>query len=283
MHGCNGIFRATAEDVRRRHADWGERLAQSRLSRPVSRQLQSAWRVGLVPSRTGGPSGLASRLRRLWRARLPPAARRRAAGRSRHARLVAGRDRHPVGELARYPGEAASDRERFCGRDRGLSRLRRHRGAGPIGRRFRVHLFVGDADDWTPAAPCKAFAEKITVCRSWPIPTRTTVSTRPMRQKRVLTGIRATKSHTATIGTDPEARADLEARARDFGEDAGTLGRRPFRLMQWSAQPKAGLDAMDQTLEITMRIVMSLIVVALMALLVASLWWAHGVWVAVGR
>ena len=41
----------------------------------------------------------------------------------------------------------------------------------------------------------------------------------------------------------------------------------------------AGLDAMDQTMEMTVRIVM---MVVLTALLVASLWFAYAVWTAVG-
>ena len=41
----------------------------------------------------------------------------------------------------------------------------------------------------------------------------------------------------------------------------------------------AGLDAMEQTMEMTMRIVVA---IALMALLAASLWYAYAVWTAVG-
>jgi hypothetical protein len=44
-------------------------------------------------------------------------------------------------------------------------------------------------------------------------------------------------------------------------------------------KPMAGLDAMDQTMEMTVRIVM---MVVLTALLVASLWFAYAVWTAVG-
>ena len=80
---------------------------------------------------------------------------------------------------------------------------------------FPVHMFVGDQDDWTPAAPCKAFAEKAKL----PIvayPNAHHGFDSPHQGKLVLTGLRATKSGTATIGTDPEARADVIKRVPEL-------------------------------------------------------------------
>jgi dienelactone hydrolase len=73
---------------------------------------------------------------------------------------------------------------------------------------FPVHMFVGDRDDWTPAAPCKLFAEKAKL----PIvayPNAHHGFDAPDQGKLILTGLRSTKSGTATIGTDLAARADV--------------------------------------------------------------------------
>ena len=80
---------------------------------------------------------------------------------------------------------------------------------------FPVHMFVGDQDDWTPAAPCKAFAEKAKL----PIvayPNAHHGFDAPDQGKLVLTGLRSTKSGTATIGTDPAARADVIKRVPEI-------------------------------------------------------------------
>jgi dienelactone hydrolase len=76
---------------------------------------------------------------------------------------------------------------------------------------FPVHMFVGDLDDWTPAAPCKAFAEKANL-KIVAYPNAHHGFDAPHQGKLILTGLRSTKSGTATIGTDPEARADVLTR-----------------------------------------------------------------------
>jgi len=73
---------------------------------------------------------------------------------------------------------------------------------------FPVQMFVGDRDDWTPAAPCKTFAEKAGL-KIVAYPNAHHGFDAPDQAKLVLTGIRSTKSGTATIGTDPAARADV--------------------------------------------------------------------------
>jgi len=80
---------------------------------------------------------------------------------------------------------------------------------------FPVHMFVGDRDDWTPAAPCKAFAEKASL-KIVAYPNAHHGFDSPNQGKLVLTGLRSTRSGTATIGTDPEARADVLKRVPEL-------------------------------------------------------------------
>ena len=80
---------------------------------------------------------------------------------------------------------------------------------------FPVHMFVGDRDDWTPAAPCKAFAEKASL-KIVAYPNAHHGFDAPQQGTLVLTGLRSTKSGTATIGTDPEARADVLKRVPEI-------------------------------------------------------------------
>ena len=73
---------------------------------------------------------------------------------------------------------------------------------------FPVHMFVGDRDDWTPAAPCKAFAEKANL-KIVAYPNAHHGFDSPNQEKLVVTGLRSAISGTATFATDPEARADV--------------------------------------------------------------------------
>ena len=80
---------------------------------------------------------------------------------------------------------------------------------------FPVQMFVGDRDDWTPAAPCKAFAEKAGL-KIVAYPNANHGFDAPDQAKLVLKGIRSTKSGTATVGTDPAARADVLKRVPEI-------------------------------------------------------------------
>jgi dienelactone hydrolase len=79
---------------------------------------------------------------------------------------------------------------------------------------FPLHLFVGDRDDWTPAGPCKAFAEKAGV-KLVAYPNAFHAFDLPNQAKLVVTGIR-TPNGTGTVGTDPEARADVLKRVPEI-------------------------------------------------------------------
>jgi dienelactone hydrolase len=80
-----------------------------------------------------------------------------------------------------------------------------------------VLLLVGEADDWTPAAPCAALAE-----RTGPLLDVQTYPgayhdfDTPDMKVRVRKGVGTTPSGTATIGTDPAAREDALARVPEF-------------------------------------------------------------------
>ena len=81
----------------------------------------------------------------------------------------------------------------------------------------RVLILVGEADDWTPAEPCRRLAERF--------PDRLSLVTyagayhdfdAPDRPVRVLTGLATTRDGTAHAGTDPAARADALVRVPAF-------------------------------------------------------------------
>lgn len=216
MHGCGGLFAARQRNkFAERHADWGVRLAkrgylvlfpdsfnprgvpdvcrrEQGLVRPGVHRIYDAYgalawlerqpfvrprAVALIGWSHGGVTTL-------WASRLGTRARPKEVT----TEFALG--------IAMYPGCVA------------ILQV-------PYRPAFPVHLFVGDLDDWTPAAPCKAFAEKA----SLPIiayPNAYHGFDSPNQGKLILTGIRATKSGTATIGTDPHARADVLKRVPDI-------------------------------------------------------------------
>jgi dienelactone hydrolase len=214
MHGCNGVFAPRRRVFAVRHTDWGERLA--RLGYLVlfpdsfsPRGVRGLCRRELVVRpgvhRVHDAYGTLAYLRRRGDVRPDAIAMlgwSQGAIATLWASWVATRARpHPVEHdfaagIAVYPGCAAIAER-------------------PYRPAFPVHLFVGELDDWTPAAPCKTFAEKFNL----PLvayPNAYHGFDAPNVKKMVLTGIRATKSHTATIGTDPEARADLLKRVPEI-------------------------------------------------------------------
>jgi dienelactone hydrolase len=79
---------------------------------------------------------------------------------------------------------------------------------------FPLHLFVGDKDDWTPAAPCKELAKRAGLDLV-AYPNAGHAFDAPNQPKLVVTGLR-TPSGTATVGTDPEARADVFRRVPEI-------------------------------------------------------------------
>jgi dienelactone hydrolase len=209
MHGCGGIFMPRSRKFTERHAEWGQYLAglgyvvlfpdsfnprgvadicrNPDLIRPGVHRVSDAYgalaflqqqgyvRPGAV-ALMGWSHGASTTL---WSSRRQTKARPSSAT----AEFVLG--------IALYPG---------C---KSISET----GYRPV---FPVNMFVGERDDWTPASFCKAFADtsglKIVVYpkagHGFDAPNQ------PMRQ---LKGVQ-TPSGTATIGTEPEARADVRKR-----------------------------------------------------------------------
>jgi len=207
MHGCGGLFAPHGKKLARRNVDWGERLAKlgyvvlfpdsfnPRGLPEVCRRDQNVVRPGL--QRVADAYGALAYLQRQTFVRAKSIAlmgwshggittlwTSRQSGRARPKVVDAD---FAVG-IAMYP--------------RCVPIL--ETGYRPA---FKVHMFVGDRDDWTPAAPCKAFAEKAGL----PLvayPNASHGFDTPDQPKLVLRGIRSTASGTATVGTDPQARAD---------------------------------------------------------------------------
>jgi len=80
-----------------------------------------------------------------------------------------------------------------------------------------VLLLVGEADDWTPAAPCVLLAERTGSLLELKIyPGAYHDFDAPDTKIRVRKDVGTTATGTATIGTDPAARADALSRVPDF-------------------------------------------------------------------
>ena len=80
-----------------------------------------------------------------------------------------------------------------------------------------VLLLVGEADDWTPAPPCVTLASQSggrLELRTYPGAHHDFDA--PDTPQRVLRGVGATSSGTATIGTHPAAREDALRRVPDY-------------------------------------------------------------------
>ena len=215
MHGCGGLFAQRQKKFTERHADWGVRLAkfgyvvlfpdsfnprgvpdvckrEQSLVRPGVHRIHDAYgalaylqqqpfvRPGAIALFGWSHGGIAT----LWASRQGTKARPKDV-----------KTDFAVG-MAMYPGCVAILKTEYR----------------PA---FPVHLFVGELDDWTPAAPCKAFAEKAGL-KLVAYPNAHHVFDSPNQGKLILTGIRATASGTATIATDPEARADVLKRVPEI-------------------------------------------------------------------
>lgn len=78
-------------------------------------------------------------------------------------------------------------------------------------------ILVGDADDWTPAEPCRRLRDRHPGSLSLvTYPGAYHDFDAPDRPVRVLTGLATTRDGTAHAGTDPKARADALARVPAF-------------------------------------------------------------------
>jgi dienelactone hydrolase len=215
MHGCGGIFAPRSTKFTERHHQWGAHLAklgylvlfpdsfnprgvadvckrETDPIRPGADRVRDAYGALAFLQRQSfvRPDAIAlmgwshGAITTLW-----------ASRQSTRARPPAVQTDFAVG-IAFYPG---------C---KSISET----GYRPV---FPVHMFVGELDDWTPAEFCKAFAEKqglkITV-----YPKAGHGFDAPNQPKLVIRDLHTTASGTATIGTDPEARADVLKRVPEI-------------------------------------------------------------------
>jgi len=219
LHGCGGLFAANGRRINARHRDWAERLtglgyvvlfpdslnprgiAQVCTKRdppvwPGTHRVRDAYaalgflsrqrfvrpdRVAVMGWSHGGSTTL-------WVAS-------RAA--ERRVKDLPGRFRIAV---AFYPGCMDADRRQW-------------RAAIP------VQILAGEADDWTPASTCRALAER-TRAAGDPVefiayPDAPHGFDAPNQPRTVRQGV-FTPSGTATVGTEPRARADAIRRVPEI-------------------------------------------------------------------
>jgi dienelactone hydrolase len=226
LHGCGGLY-GRRGDLNGRHRDWAERLVRSGhvvlfpdsftsrglteicslRSRPVqpgreraqdavaalafleSQPFVQADRIALLGWSHGGSTVLAA-----VRAGAP-----RPAGLAHDFRTA----------IALYPGCSAALRDA---------------GWAPA---IPLHVLIGGADDWTPAAPCRALGER---ARAAGATMDVTVYEgayhdfdAPGLRLHVRGDVATTATHTATLGTDEPARAAAIERVGALLRDA--LGR----------------------------------------------------------
>ena len=149
LHGCGGLWGRTSGELNKRHADWGERLVQAGYlvlfpdsfnPRGVTSVCNAANRVVAPPGRAHDAIGAAQ-----WLAAQPFVDKARIGalgwsnGGSTVLHLVARKNASPAfaAAVAFYPG---------C---RVLNERRQWEPRIPL------LIQIGEADDWTPAAPCK--------------------------------------------------------------------------------------------------------------------------------
>lgn len=82
--------------------------------------------------------------------------------------------------------------------------------------KIALTILIGEADDWTNAPPCAALAAKA-AARGAPVSIKVYPGAyhdfdAPNTKLRVRENVASTRSHTATVGTDPAARDDALAR-----------------------------------------------------------------------
>ena len=219
LHGCGGLFSANSARLHARHRDWAERLtslgyvvlfpdslnprgvadlctrndppirpgvhrvrdAYGALAYLIKQSFVTADRVAALGWSHGGSTAL-------WVAGRPAEPRRKDL---------------PGGfqiAVAFYPGCVDANRRQW-------------RAA------ISVHILSGEADDWTPASACQALAERARKAGD-PVefvayPGAPHGFDAPNQAKMTRQGV-FTPSGTATVGTDPEARADAIRRVPEI-------------------------------------------------------------------
>ena len=152
LHGCGGLWGRTSGELNKRHADWGERLVQAGylVLFPDSFNPRGVTGVCNTANRVVAPSGRAYDAigAAQWLAAQPFVDKARigalgwSMGGSTALHLVARKNASTVfaAAVAFYPGCRV---------------LLERRQWEP---RIPLLIQIGEADDWTPAAPCKELA-----------------------------------------------------------------------------------------------------------------------------
>lgn len=225
LHGCGGLFAPGTRHLTARHRDWAERLA-------------GLGYVVLLPDSLN-PRGVTQVCTR----RDPPVWPGRHRVRDAYGALAYLRDQpfvavDRIGVMGWSHGGSATlwAASRAIAEQRGDEAgcfqvaIAFYPGCRDLERRgwraaVPVHIMAGEADDWTPAERCRLMAERARAAGDavefTAYPNAPHGFDAPDQPRRTRTGV-FTPSGTATVGTDPAARADAirrvpEILARAFG------------------------------------------------------------------
>jgi dienelactone hydrolase len=220
MHGCNGLWRSDGT-LSTRHSDWGERLAQAGLLVLIpdsygSRKLGSQCGVKDVTVRPSRERVADASAARRWLQTRPEVRGDRIAlmgwsGGGSAILAAVRKDRRPADEKPDFTGAVAF-----------YPSCRLQSESDSFQARLPVLILMGDADDWTPPAPCaflaktaKARGEKVELVL-YPGALHDFDHPRLDVKERSDIAYSATGTGKATVGTNPAAREDALKRVKAF-------------------------------------------------------------------
>ena len=220
LHGCGGLFNRTGSPTAR-HADWGQRLADAGFlvvmpdsfrSRGLGSQCGISNR-SVRPSRERVADVLATKIWLQARGDVKASAVSLLGWSNGGSTVLA------AVRSDRKPGDASPDLARAIAFYPGC---RAQAESSSFRTRLPLLIMIGDADDWTPAAPCKALAEAAWA-RGEAIDLKLYPGAyhdfdhpgRPVTERRDL-AFTADGSGTARAGTNPAARQDALTRVPAF-------------------------------------------------------------------
>lgn len=210
LHGCGGLFRRDGRRFTARHQDWADRLVglgfvvlfpDSLTPRGHAEVCRAGNEAGVLPGRERARDAYGA-LRFL---QSQPYVRPEAVA------VMGWSHGGSTALWAASPRGLGSDAPGF----RLAIALYPGCGIAATGSKPRlpVHIFAGADDDWTPVGPCRAYADRNPDLVSMiTYPGAGHGFDAPNQPRQVLTGLRSSPSGTATIGTEPGARADVLVR-----------------------------------------------------------------------
>lgn len=220
LHGCGGLW-DKAGNVSVRHADWAQKLTNAGFivllpdsygSRSLSSQC-GVKEVNIRPSRERVADALAARR---WLQTLPDV---KAASISLIGWAGGGSTVLAAVRSDRKPADGTADFARAVAFYPGC---RRQADSAGFEARLPTLILMGEADDWTPLAPCDRLA-KTSKGRGEPVelvayPGALHDFDHPSRARIKREGLAFTADGTGTanLGTDPEAREDALRRVPEF-------------------------------------------------------------------